>query len=139
MVLRNIFVLVMIFAGVAKSLAQEELWTVSILNLPVSANERVVGFELNIRAGGVASIPSVPMGWTLLIENSPSWHTRIKASLMVGSAALDNLFFGEFLVIRKYEFMGLKFNVDGIVVVTEDFQKERRIKLSMKDIGLTKK
>src|SRR3990167_8209655 len=134
-----IFVLVVTITGVSSPLAQEELWTLSIPTLPVSPQEKVVGFEVDIRAGGIASVPSVPMGWNLLINNDPSWHTKIRGSLLVGSAALDKFFFKDFLVIRKFEFMGLKFNVEGVVIVTEDFGKERRIKFGVKDLVLKKR
>lgn len=116
-----------------------EMWTVSIRHLPLAAKERVVGFQANVTAGRIVSVPSVPIGWDVRIENDPSWKTRITGSVIVGAAALGAEFFTEFLVLEKYEFMDLRFGVEATIVVTEDFTIERRIHVRMKDLVLRKK
>ena len=110
--------------------------SLSFSRLPISSGERVVGFEFHVNAGRIAVVPSIPAGWDVHIENDPSWNAVIRASSLVGAAAVDVRFFKKFLVIEKNESLGLPFNVSGDIVVTRDFVRERRIRISMKDATL---
>lgn len=116
-----------------------EMFSLSIRQLGTAKKEKVVGFEVNVTAGRIASFPTTPIGWNITINNDPSWHTKVFGSIIVGAASLGSNFFRNFLVIEKYEFMGLKFNVDVEIIVTEDFESERRIDLKMKDLILQKR
>lgn len=133
-----ITVVAVLFAVVTEA-ASSEMFGISIRSLPVMGKEKVAGFELNIRAGRVVALPSIPMGWYIAIDNDPSWNTRIKGSLIVGAAALAPDFFTDFVIVEKNEYMDLKFEVKVEIVVTEDFQNERRIRLGIKDLVLTRK
>lgn len=103
-----------------------------------SDNERVVGFELRIVAGKIDSFLSIPIGWSIDIDNDPSWKTKIVGSSVVGAAALRPDSLNNIIRIEKREFMDLEFNVKIDVIVTEDFEKERTVHLKMNDLVLRK-
>ena len=81
-------------------------------------------------------MPDIPIGWSISVDNDPSWNTNTSGTLIAGAAALDASFFREFVVIEKDESLGLPFSVEGEVVVTQDFSKERRIEVGLQDILL---
>ena len=110
--------------------------SLSLSRLPISSGERMVGFEFHVKSGRIAAVPGIPAGWDVHIENNPTWNAVIRASSMVGAAAVDASFFKNFIVIEKNESLGLPFDVSGEIVVTRDFVKERRIHVSMKDATL---
>ena len=139
---RSILFLVAITAGIniaSHKTVSAELWSVSIRPQPVLQNERVVGFEMKIRAGGIVSIPSLPMGWNISVDNDASWNTKIVGAVTVGAAALNVSFFSDFIVVRQHEFRGTKFDADMVIVVTEDFETNRRIRFGLKDLILRKR
>lgn len=117
----------------------DQVMSISIPSLAISKEERVVGFEVHITSGRIAELPNVPIGWSISVDNSPSWNTVIKGSTLVGAAALDPDFFTDFLVVEKNESLGLAFDVRGEVVVTRDFIKERRINVGLKDLVLAER
>jgi hypothetical protein len=51
--------------------------------------ERIVGFTLTLSNACFASLPSVPVGWSFSLENSPSWQSRLDAQIIVGAAAIE--------------------------------------------------
>ena len=108
--------------------------SISIGPVPISDKERVVGFKLNIKAGRIANLEFIPPGWNITIDNDPSWNATIVGSSMVGSAAIDIKSLDDFVVVEKYEFMGLNFVVEAEIVVTQDFEKERQIHLKTEDL-----
>jgi hypothetical protein len=134
----NLRVLAIMIAAAAiaagKPAARRE--SLSLTSLRIAAGERVVGFELHIRSARIVSMPEVPTGWDVHIQNNPSWNTVIRASSLVGAAAVDAGFFKTFLLVEKNESLGLPFGVSGDVIVTRDFVKERRIRISMHNILL---
>jgi len=113
--------------------AHGQTMSMSIPSLHTTGKERVCGFEIHITAGRIAALPNVPIGWSVSVDNDPSWNTVIKASLEVGAAAVDPSFFRDFLVIEKDESLGVPFDVQGEIVVSEDFATERRIKIGIND------
>ena len=116
-----------------------EIFSLSIPQLAIAKQEKIVGFEVIVTAGRIVSFSTAPMGWNITINNDPSWHTKIIGSIIVGAASLGSNFFRDFLMIEKYEFMDLKFNVDAEIVLTEDFESERHVYLNMKDLVLQKR
>ena len=108
----------------------------SIPTLNVATGERVVGFEFYITSGRIAAMPDVPIGWDVRVENSPSWNTVVRASSLVGAAAVDPSFFKNFLIVEKNDSFRNPFEIRGEIVVTRDFVEERRIRVSMKDIAI---
>lgn len=117
--------------------AQCQVMSVSIPALHLANNERIVGFEIYVRSGRIALLPNVPIGWNISVDNDPSWNTVIKGSIDVGAAAMDPDFLQDFMVVEaeKDAASDAPFDLQGEVVVTSDFIKERRIKLSMKDFA----
>jgi len=118
--------------------AQTQRLSVSIPSLKLTANERIVGFDIHVQSGVIVELPKVPFGWSLSIDNDPSWKTRVSGSLSVGAAALGPDFFRDFLVIdvEKDAPADVPFALHGEVIVTSDFATERRVKLGMKDFVL---
>lgn len=78
-----------------------ELLTVSIKNLSTIQNERVLAFKITIKSAGVHSLPVIPIGWGIAIDNDPSWNTSVSGNISVGAAALNANFFKDFIVLEK--------------------------------------
>jgi hypothetical protein len=115
-----------------------DMWVVSIPQLSLEPGERVVGFEVTLRAGRVASLPDVPEEWYLSIENT-SAEAKVRGNIVVGAAALDKEFFQNFLIIEKREILGFRFQIQMEILTTTDFAKETHISLETKDMLLRKK
>ncbi|MGB9234562.1 MAG: hypothetical protein WCC04_09120 [Terriglobales bacterium] len=118
------------------AVAQGQMISISIPSLHLAPKERVVGFELHIKAGRIAKLPNVPSGWNISIGNDPSWNTDIEGTMIVGAAALDSSFFRDFLTVEKSEPLGVPFDVRGEVIVTEDFVAQRRIRIGINSIAI---
>ncbi len=125
-----------LFAG--RACPAEELWSVSFRPVALAPNERIVGFEFRIRFGTIASLPTVPIGWSLEIENGAS--SRVSGSISVGAAAFtDWRFFREFVLVQKVSLPDVPaFELEGLVFVTVDFQNTREIALGKQNIILKK-
>lgn len=106
---------------------------ISIPHLQLARNERVVGFDIRLASGRIAALPNVPIGWNVSVDNDASWNTEMEASTTIGAAALRPDFFHKFVLVEKHASPGVRFQLSGEVVVTEDFANERHIRLSMKD------
>ena len=126
-----------IFAASAPGRGQRLL--VSIPALKLEAKERIVGLDIHVRSGMIVQLPKVARGWSISIDNDPSWNTRISGSLAVGAAALDVDFFRDFMVVEVEDPpWGPPLDLSGEIIVTSDFLTERRIKLGKKDFVLVK-
>ena len=128
-----------IFIGILGSgnlFARAQTSVVSIPSIQIADGERIVGFEIHVRPGRIAALPTIPIGWNIQIDNDPSWDTSITGSVTVGAAALDCKFFKRFLVVEKSEPMGGHFDIQGEIIVTKDFVTSRRIKLEPSDFKL---
>jgi hypothetical protein len=115
-----------------------KLETLSIEALHITPGERVVGFDLMITSGRVAKVLKAPIGWSISVENDPSWNTKISGSILVAAATVNPSFFHDFAAIEKNETLGSVFHVRGDVIVSRDFVKERRIPITMRDVVLTR-
>lgn len=111
--------------------------SLSIGRLPVTAHDRIVGFDFEIHSARVVSMRDIPAGWDVHVQNSPSWNAEVNGSALVGAAAVGPQFFTNFLRIETNESLGLAFGIHGNVIVTQDFVKERHIAISTKDVSLT--
>jgi hypothetical protein len=114
-------------------LRAQRTFVVSAPKLSLQPGERVVGFEFHLRAARVAGLEDAPIGWSVLIDNDPSWNTSLRATVDVGSAALDGSFFHRFLRIQKADPPLVPFEITGSIHVTRDFSETREIKLEPKD------
>ena len=92
---------------------------------------------MHIVAGGFDKVDFIPMSWSFDIDNDPSWQTNLSAKVQVGAAAMDakSLQKMSFRIVKN-EFGDLKFYIFGAVVVTSDFQEERRLELATANFRL---
>jgi hypothetical protein len=132
----SIFLLLanIVVPAIAMATPSQELLSISVASLSLEERERIVGFQVNIKAGRIVNLPVIPFGWNIIIDNDPSWSTKIIGSTIVGSAALGIDSLKDFIVIEKHEFMGLNFGIEAEIIVTTDFEKERHIRLETKDL-----
>ena len=126
----------LLLGGSLHSLAQTMV--VSIPALRTQRNERVVGFEIRVRSGKIAQLPYLPIGWSITVDNDPSWNTTVKGSIAVGAAALDPDFLRGFVIVEKEKDAPPErpFALDGEVFVTADFSTQRTIRLAGKDFHI---
>jgi len=108
---------------------------VSVAALHLQKNERITGFEMRVRSGRIAQLPNVPIGWSISVDNDPSWNTSVGGSIAVGAAALNPDFLRRFIVVEKEKNApsDMPFALEGEIFVTSDFSAERTIRLSSKD------
>jgi hypothetical protein len=106
-----------------------EIYSVSLKNPTMAHDERIVGFEVRLKAANIYSVPKVPIGWDYKITNSlneqPPWNTILYASIGVGNAALYLEFFKDFLTIEKYSGKwaeNLEFDINVKLNTTVDFK-----------------
>jgi hypothetical protein len=112
---------------------QTQLLEVSIVNLDTSPGERVTDFQFKQTAAGVYQIERIPIGWHIVVDNDASWNTTIKGNIQVGAAAFNPEELQNFMIVEKNEFGDLHFRLTGVVTVTKDFVKYRRMVLEDKN------
>jgi hypothetical protein len=112
-----------------------QIVSVSVPDLHLRKAERIIGLELHVHSGRIAQLPNIPIGWTMSVENDPSWNTVLKGSIRVGGAAADPEFLAGFVVIQVEPDApsDSPFGLQGEIIVTSDFKSERKIKLSIKN------
>lgn len=96
--------------------------SVSLPALPIGARERVVGFNFEVTSGRISQLPDMPIGWSISVNNDPSWNTKVDASVLVAAAALDTSFFKDFAVIEKDKGAERHFALKGKVVSRRIFR-----------------
>ena len=62
----------------------------------------------------------------------------MKGSCSVGAGALGRQFFKNFMAIEKHSPLGVPFSVEGEVIVTEDFTREKRIAIPSGEFEINK-
>ncbi len=67
-----------------------DYYKLSLAGIKLEKNERITGFEITVKPGKIQSIPNVPSGWELIIDNDPSWTSSIKGTAAVGAAFLGS-------------------------------------------------
>jgi hypothetical protein len=112
------------------------LWLVSAERAGLRPGERIVGFELTVTAGRIAALPTIPVGWSVAVENYPTWRTQVTGAILIGAAALDPGDLKDFVLVETYDSEGGRFDVTLILRVTADFQRERRVHLPRDFLGL---
>ena len=128
-----LFAVTFIALGIAP--ASGQTFFVSVPKPSLANGERIVAFEIHVRAGRVVSLPNVPIGWYLEVDNNPSWNTVVKGNIQVGAAAVDARFLRDLLIVEGEPDPreGRRLSLDGEIVMTSDFSTEKTIKLSSKD------
>jgi hypothetical protein len=119
--------------------AAAEMLSLSLAPPGLVKGERIVGFQVTVVGGRIASLPAIPAGWNITIKNDPSWRTTISGAIIIGAAALDTDSFHDFMVIEKYEAEDIKFDLTAEIEATKDFETNRRMPLKAKDLHLRKK
>lgn len=111
--------------------AQDESYHLVLQGIHLQAGERIEGVDISIKAGAFAGVSGLPAGWTITVDNDPSWQTNLKGDAKVGAATVDASSIQKLnIVIHKFEFGDLKFQVSGTLLVTMDFESLRKIPLS---------
>jgi hypothetical protein len=101
-------------------------------------HERVVGLELHTVSAPVASLPRVPPGWSLRIDNDASGAASVTGSIQVGSATLWPDQLAALIVVAPQDLPGVRFSISGVLHVTSDFVHDRQIVLDTSNLLLSK-
>jgi hypothetical protein len=129
--------LIVLMLTCASQSAAGQLSDVSLSKLDIASDERIVGFNVILRAGRIHSLREVRLGWHVEIDNDPSWNTKAAGRIHVGAAAVDPDFFDRFLAIETYERDdAVPFSIDVKVYVTKDFATVREITVPVEDISI---
>ena len=68
--------LLLTIAGPANAESPVRQYVVVLPKLPLGA--RLTSFDLRINGGQVATLKETPAGWTITINNDPSWNDSLK-------------------------------------------------------------
>lgn len=96
--------LVVILTTISTESIASELYEISIRHFPMKKAERISGIKINLKSGRFHSMPQIPVGWNIIIDNDPSWITSFNGKIIVGAAALDkndSALMDHFIVIEK--------------------------------------
>lgn len=104
--------------------------------LTISPTERITGFEITIRPATLSSMPTTPVGWYMSIDNQASWEASIKGGILVGAAAIDEATLNSMFVVREDKTYGIPLCVEGEIIVTEDFERDRHIAIGTGNVVL---
>jgi hypothetical protein len=108
----------------------DEILSISIKDSAVLKGERIIEFQIRLKAAYINSLNQIPVGWIYYISNSrnedPPWTTTLNASAGIGNAAVHSHFFKNFLTIKKfcgtfYDEIG--FDIEIKLFTTTDFEK----------------
>jgi hypothetical protein len=69
--------------------AREPSYCLSFSKLDIYPNERLSKFDLHINSAIVVSLPRVPMGWRIEIDNEPNWMPEISGIAIEQAADLE--------------------------------------------------
>jgi hypothetical protein len=112
-------------------------WLVSAAGVQLRPGERIVGFELTVRAGRVAALRTVPAGWSVTVDNEPAAHASASGGILIGAAALDPAELADFFVVESYGPPdAARVDVELVLEVTTDFARERRVVVPRDRLGL---
>lgn len=64
------------------------LYIIKEKNIRLFHAGRVVGFHLSINRGAIKSISDIPPGWSIELDNDPSWEGQASGAFIVGAAAV---------------------------------------------------
>jgi hypothetical protein len=109
---------------------------VSIPHVNLQDGERVVSFQVELTAGMVRSVSNLPKGWYVAVDNDASWRTQVKGNTLVGAAAMSAQELENVRIAVEKDETYMKFSLQATIAATKDFEKERRITLSMKDFSV---
>jgi len=127
-----------------KTSLASELYGLSLAGIKLEKNERIAGFEISVSSGRVASLPSLPMGWNLIVDNDPSWATKFQGNALVGSAFLnssDRALLGNLLTVERLKddiiAKEVPFDVNATIhIVNVENEQERTVTATKDKLGL---
>jgi hypothetical protein len=110
---------------------------ISINPLETKKNERVGAFQIRLVKAGFRTLPHIPMGWQITIDNNPSWNTTLEGRIGVGAAALELAELKDFVIIEELNENAdpREFDIQMELLLT-DFNTERVVRLQRKDLTL---
>ena len=134
MTVRRITLAIILFIVAIGSSAQSPSLTHATFNftkLQLEPGERIVQIDIHADSSSFEAVSPLPVGWSITIDNDPSWRTQLIGSCSVGAAAIDSekLSKMHFRMVIS-EFGGLKFALNASATVTKDFEHTREIKLT---------
>jgi hypothetical protein len=112
------------------------LWLVGTERIELGPGERIVGFELTVSSGRIAALPMVPPGWSVTVENYPTWRTQVAGSALIGAAALDAAGLRDLAVVEAYGPETGPLGLELVLTVTADFHRQRRLHLPRERLGV---
>lgn len=72
--------------------AHETVATACTLSLATESElnrGRIASLNLTVRHGAISALRHVPVGWRLVVDNDPSWMTKVSGQAIVGAAFLQ--------------------------------------------------
>ncbi|OGR05848.1 MAG: hypothetical protein A2511_08625 [Deltaproteobacteria bacterium RIFOXYD12_FULL_50_9] len=99
---------------------------------------RITQFRISVTSGRIKFMQEIPAGWSVSIDNDPSWVSTIQANILVGAAALGLDKFNNLICIETIKLSGLEFKLEGEIASTLDFEKEKITKVTSGDFVLNR-
>jgi hypothetical protein len=128
-----------------QTVSASELYELSLEKSSLPKGERITGFKVSIDSGRVYSIPRLPEGWNIVVENDPSWCTNIQGRFLGNDAVVERPgkeFPMGFLIIEKLQEQKVSHDVPFRVTVSlfidDGREMERTLTLSGEALGLRK-
>lgn len=120
------FALIALWAVGQQASANTARFKIALSDEPYLREERIVGFELKIVEGGFAAMPSIPIGWSIKVDNSASWECSASGLVAVGAAAMSKDELEQiFLIVLAPQASGSP-KVTVAVHTTKDFEGSTR-------------
>lgn len=116
---------------------------VSLPSFKLTAQERVVTFECEIRSATIEQITRIPSGWTLAVTNDNGDVAALHANRIVDLAALtDNSYFADFMILEmnypnNVSPEGPPFSIDCRITISNGDERTREVHFSTSAIVLT--
>ncbi len=100
---------------------------------PELIKARITQFKISLTSGRIKFMKDIPPGWSVSINNDPSWVSTIQANILVGAAALRPDKFNNLVCIETIKLSDLEFKLEGKIASTYDFEKEKITKITNRD------
>jgi hypothetical protein len=99
--LRLICAVLLAMICAAPQVTAGELYELGLRDIPIAANERVIGFEINLVGARIHSLGEIPIDWGIQVQNDSNWRTRVSGGCQHGAGSLEPAFFDKWLSIEK--------------------------------------
>ena len=135
-------ILILLFP--AKEVSAGEKLSLTVPPGIVEKHDRIARFKVTIVSAWVVSLPKIPPGWSIYIQNGSASKTVVDGGITAGAHAEYIDFFKDFMILQKFDKEWIPFNVElEIVTLTalEKYPSEKDlvpIVLKMKDIVMRK-